>query len=131
MSAFCCENGIDFATESIKGCRNGFFFAVFVFFVAKKPFSRGFVVSGFPRTVAADGFSPQKWGNLSGSLSACFACFAVNGLLASVLPGRLSQVGYRWVTLGNGNVLAENRFFPPYAGGGAHALPSKAGCRKN
>ncbi len=93
MNVVCRENGIDFATGSTKDYRNGFFFALFVIFVAKHPSGRGSVVSG-----------SEGW---------------------------ISPVGYRWVTLGNGNVLAENRFFPPYAGGGAHALPSKAGCRKN
>ena len=32
---------VDFATESTKACRNGFFFAVYVFFVAKNPFGEG------------------------------------------------------------------------------------------
>ena len=38
-----------------------------------------------------------------------FAWSAVKGLLASVLPSRMSPVGYRSVTLGNGSVWAENR----------------------
>jgi len=43
---------VDFATESTKGtkaCRNGFFFAVYVFFVAKNPFGREFLP--FPDSV--------------------------------------------------------------------------------
>jgi len=67
MNVVCRENGIDFATGSTKDYRNGFFFALFVIFVAKHPSGRGSVVSG-----------SEGW---------------------------ISPVGYRWVTLGNGNVL--------------------------
>ena len=114
MNALCCENGIDFATESTKStkdCRIRFFFAVFVFFVARNPFGRQFVMSDSAGAVAEDGFDPQKRGNPSGSLSVGFAWSAVKGLLASVLRGRMSQVGYRSVTLGNGSVLADGAFF--------------------
>ena len=134
MNVLCRENGIDFATESTKDCRNGFFSAVFVFFVAKNPSGEGAPVrhpvhhnrfgdggsrpgEGGPDSggeVAGDGFNPQKqkWGDLSGSLPACFACSAVNGLMASVLPYRMSQVGYRSVTLGNGDAGSVDRHFP-------------------
>lgn len=79
MNLLCRENGIDFATESTKGtkdCWNGFFFAVFVFLVAKNSVREG-------------------------------------GL---VRHGRPGEGGYRSVTLGNGNVLADGRLIPPFAG---------------
>jgi len=41
MNVLCRENGVDFATESTKDCWNGFFFAVFVFFVAKNSVREG------------------------------------------------------------------------------------------
>ena len=90
MLTLSSQSGIDFDTENTKGtkdCRNGFFFAVFVFFVAKNPFDLGCVLAGSAGAVAADGFGPQntpktqKWRNLSGSLSGCFACSAVKVLL--------------------------------------------------
>ena len=124
MNVVCRGNGFDFATDSTKGtkdCGNGFFFAVFVFFVAKRPFDRHFVGFDSAGAVAGDGFDPQntpktqKWGNRSAPWSACSAWPAVKGLLASVLQSRLSPVGYRSVTLGNGDVLKEVRLFSTFS----------------
>jgi len=59
MLTQCRANEIDFATESTKGtkdCRNGFFVAVAVFFVVKKPFGRQLAVSDSAGAVVrADG----------------------------------------------------------------------------
>ena len=102
MNVVCRGNGIDFATESTKGtkdCGNGFFFAVFVFYVAKNPFCRHFVVSDSAGVVAVDGFDPRS--------------MLPHGGQRSGRPARNSvyPIGYRSVTLGNGNVLAGDRLF--------------------
>ena len=125
MNALCCENGIDFATEIAKGtkdCRNGFFFAVFGFLAAQDLFGWQFAVSDSPGTVAADGFNPQnmgaqKWGNLSGSLSACFACSAVEGLWPRPVGksgnSRLFRILKSVVQCSGGFAKALLRFLPP------------------
>ena len=95
MNALYCENGFDFATENTKGtkdCRNGFFFAVSVFIVAKNPFGRHFVVSDSAGAVAAEGFNPRSMRLRGGQRSA-------RPTGNPVCPGR-----YRSVTLGNGDV---------------------------
>ena len=94
----CCEKGIDSTTESTKGtkdCKNGFFFAVCVFFVAK---------------------------NRVYALAGCFGRDDLPIVREGSAAPQPYPTEYRSVTLGNGNVLRRNAN-SSRGGGASRAAP--------
>ena len=88
MLTLCSASGIDFAkenTKSTRGCRNGFFFAFFAFFVAK---NRVYPLAG---RFGRDDLPVVREG------------------CAAAQPDRTE---YRSVTLGNGDVFRRTAIFP-------------------